>query len=297
MEKIEQLQNNFNLRRDGNSLWGDINSYGFIIMANSDGENLVTKISFNTKVSDENLVEYMDTLKFEEIISSYEMKEWGVIVYVNYLGFSEDNSIGTLYLDITDKLHELKLGSLCPNCMEVKTPAFVKISNNLSHMCHECITNIEDKIFTEFKKPNNYLMGGLGALLGGIIGSVVWIIIGLVGFYASIAGYLIAFCSNFGYQIFGGKKTKTTAAILGLSILLSMIFAQYMGVMIDIVKSYDNVTILNAISLTPQLLQDSEFLYSLIPGMGLGLLFAALGSRKTIKELYETKKRVEVERV
>lgn len=297
MDKIEQLKNNFNLRRDGNTLWGDINSYGFILKINSADENLITKISFNAKVSNGSLIDYMDTLKFEEIISFYEIKKWGIIIYVNYVGFSEDNSLGTHYLDITDKLHELKLGSLCPNCMEVKTPAFVKISNNLSHMCHDCISGIEEKKNSELKRPNNYLKGVIGALLGGIIGAAVWIIIGLVGFYTSIAGYLIALCSNFGYKLFGGKKTKTTAIILGLSIILSMAFAQYMGVMINIVQSYENVTILKAISLSPQILKDSEFVYSLIPGMGIGLLFAGLGSRETIKELFNTKNRVEIERV
>lgn len=56
------------------------------------------------------------------------------------------------------------------------------------------------------EKKENMLLGLIGAFLGAFLGGLLWFGIGLLGFYAWVAGILGLFLAFKGYQWFGGKS-------------------------------------------------------------------------------------------
>lgn len=122
-------------------------------------------------------------------------------------------------------------------------------------------------------------------MLGGLIGSAAWIVIGLLNFYASFAGFVMAAGAYRGYQIFGGKKTNKTIYIIIISVILSMFFAEYSSIIIQIIKANRGFTVSQAISLSAELFKQGTLTKIMLPGLGLGLLFAGLGSKGVIKDL------------
>lgn len=88
-----------------------------------------------------------------------------------------------------------------------------------------------------------------------------------------------------GYQIFGGKKTNKTIYIIIISVILSMFFAEYSSIIIQIIKANRGFTVSQAISLSAELFKQGTLTKIMLPGLGLGLLFAGLGSKGVIKDL------------
>lgn len=131
--------------------------------------------------------------------------------------------------------------------------------------------------------PNNYFPGILGSLVGALLGSVIWILIGLLNFYASIAGFAIAYASFHGYKVMKGKNTKIGVLINIAAILVAILFAEYIGVFIELTRQFPDLSFSRFLSATPILLKDNEFMVSVLPNLGLGLLFAALGCFRLIR--------------
>lgn len=75
---------------------------------------------------------------------------------------------------------------------------------------------------------NNYLRGFLGALIGGIICTIPWILMYVyLNFMLSLLGAVIGFGAFFGYKFFGGKVTKKTAIIIAVASVISITVATF----------------------------------------------------------------------
>lgn len=74
----------------------------------------------------------------------------------------------------------------------------------------------------------NILMGVLGACIGAIPGFLLWIIIGRVGFIASICGMVLALGAVGGCMLFT-KNHELSPAIVGVIIVCVIIFAVYLA--------------------------------------------------------------------
>ena len=65
----------------------------------------------------------------------------------------------------------------------------------------------------EVKKRENVLAGIVGAFLGSLIGVACIVIVGQMGYVASICGLVMAVCSLKGYEMLSGGLGKTGAAV------------------------------------------------------------------------------------
>ncbi len=72
--------------------------------------------------------------------------------------------------------------------------------------CHEKLTAATTEIKRERAETGSYLTGLLGAVLGGIIGIIPWVLIGMLGYIAGISGFIMAFLSYKGYLLLRGKR-------------------------------------------------------------------------------------------
>lgn len=55
-------------------------------------------------------------------------------------------------------------------------------------------TQMENLVTEDWEKKENLPLGLIGAVIGILLGSVLWVLIGQIGFIAGIAGYAIVFC-------------------------------------------------------------------------------------------------------
>ncbi len=194
---------------------------------------------------------------------------------------------------LTSQLKELNARNLCDSCGEPKMLEVFTLNHSVSMFCDTCSNKILQAIDEKKKQPNNYLLGYLGSLVGALAGSIIWIVIGLFGFYASIAGYAIAYASFWGYNFLKGKNSKVGVFMNIANIVLALFFAEYVGFFIQFMKEFPELDLVSFFSLTPVLLGDTEFLLPILPNLGLGLLFAGLGSFRIIKNTLDSASREE----
>ena len=75
------------------------------------------------------------------------------------------------------------------------------------------------------KRRENVAAGLVGAFLGSLIGVACTVIIGQLGYVASISGLVMAVCALKGYEMLGGTLSKKGAVISSVLILLMTFFA------------------------------------------------------------------------
>lgn len=93
----------------------------------------------------------------------------------------------------------------------------------------ECAKRVNNTIAEENKDfenaPNNYFRGFLGAIIGGIVGAGIAIVLYLVGFVASISSIVAVGLGAVLYAKFGGKQNKMMIVIVSLTTLVFMVLA------------------------------------------------------------------------
>lgn len=144
--------------------------------------------------------------------------------------------------------------------------------------CHQRLQGIVEDFKAERQTTGSYAKGALGAVLGGVIGIIPWVLIGLLGYVAAISGLIMAWLSYKGYQLAGGKRGRGMVWI----IIVVLIIFTYIGVMGSLYASainegYDMRGTLLLVLIAPFLPQYFET--GVLWGqLALGWLFAGLGS-------------------
>lgn len=88
------------------------------------------------------------------------------------------------------------------------------------------------------EKKGNMALGIIGALGGSLVGVVLWLVLGMVGFIAGIAGFVMLKFALLGYQKLSGKMDKK-GAVICLVIAAFMVFgANVLDYGISICKAY-----------------------------------------------------------
>lgn len=72
--------------------------------------------------------------------------------------------------------------------------------------CHDRLSGILEDLKNERAQTGSYLSGASGAVLGGVIGIIPWVLIGLIGYLAAVCGAIMAFLSYKGYLLFKGRR-------------------------------------------------------------------------------------------
>lgn len=81
----------------------------------------------------------------------------------------------------------------------------------------------------EREKRENIVAGVVGAFLGSLIGVACVVIIGQLGYVASISGLIMAVCALKGYELLGGTLSRKGAAISMVLILAMTYFAHQLS--------------------------------------------------------------------
>ncbi|MDD5017531.1 MAG: hypothetical protein PHO15_05490 [Eubacteriales bacterium] len=186
------------------------------------------------------------------------------------------------------------------------TCAFCDQNNNVGHTaqnglvletcetCHEKFSGIVNDIQQERDTTGSYAKGAAGAVLGGILGIIPWVLFYFAGLISALSGLVMAFFCYKGYVLFKGKRGKGMLVIIiavlvvftYVSVLANQCITEYqyyaaLGYDVDIGALFSTIL---AAPFMP-----AEFETGLLWGqIGSGLFFAGLGSffflRKVRKE-------------
>lgn len=153
------------------------------------------------------------------------------------------------------------------------------------------------------EKKGSVITGFIGALLGAAISAVAWAAVGMMGYIASIIGFVIAFLADKGYDLFKGRQGTVKMVILIICVVLAVAagtlgtavwqihneYTEQINALTDLEKKmYD---IMTEGEFMKEILMDSEVQTSLIKDSALGLVFGILGSFGLISAAKNGKKK------
>ena len=289
MKELDQLIEKYNLQTQNKIYFGTINNYQICFKVDAfSALSCVGQIScfLDNRIGEINYL-LKDNAK-ELGILNYKISHDGIFIVMKT--FTIKGAVKNLEksLDfITDKLFELGFdGSKCPKCgkelVNKKELCYLNplINTNFSmHVCEDCYNHIldeENKKEEAYKKmPNNYLKGTLGAFVGALLGGMVWIIVGLFGYVASMVAFLISFLGSYGYDLMKGKKNKIKLLIVSIVSIFVIILSTFI-LFIIVCGSFNGFV--NFLATSDGL---KEFLLNLL----LALVFGALGITWSILQM------------
>ena len=160
--------------------------------------------------------------------------------------------------------------------------------------CHEKFSGLVDDMRQERETTGSYAKGTLGAVLGGIIGIIPWIIFHLLGFVAALSGLIMAYLCYYGYKLLKGKRGKGMLVIIVVVLIVFTYLAVLVNTGISVYQElampgYDIdfgalVSLILASPFSPEFFDTGQ----IWAAIGMGWLFAGIGSffflRKIQKE-------------
>ncbi|UTY29743.1 hypothetical protein [Treponema putidum] len=272
--------------KDVNGIWtGSIGRNKFLVRQDKlTDQELVLKTSCAVRGSKGDLFGFLDEQKQKGKIKNFNMDE--NLLSLTYACGDNDSEFEFFLKNLSDILTKLESQDVCFSCNKIRETNTYKIKDVPTLLCSECVENFKTKMEKVNNEPNNYLTGALCCIIGALAGSVAWILIGYFGFYASIAGYFIAYSAFYGYNFGKGKATKTGVIINIFAIVFALLFAEYIGLFLAVKKEV-SLDFLSFVKLSPVFFFDSAFIKSILPSLGLGFLFAGLGSYRIIKDMFK----------
>ena len=150
-------------------------------------------------------------------------------------------------------------------------------------------TQMENLVTEDWEKKENLTLGLIGAVIRILLGSVLWVLIGQIGFIAGIAGYAIVFCGMKGYQLLGKKLSKTGIIICIVLSFLAIIGAEVVSLGITAYRElseYYSLTLGESFSLLPELLKEPELVGAVAKDLAIGYILSIWASYSSVKNTW-----------
>ena len=140
------------------------------------------------------------------------------------------------------------------------------------------------------EKKGSVIGGIIGALIGAAIGAVAWAVVGMLGYIASIIGFVIAFLADKGYDLLKGRQGTIKMIVLIVCVVLAVAAGTVGTYVWTIHNEYNNqlaeltefekkyYEIATEAEFMQELLSDSEVQGEMIKDGAMGLVFGIMGS-------------------
>lgn len=271
--------------------YGDLHGYAATLQEGSGYKMVVISGRFQRPEGMEELIcrlSGLDLMK-EFRVRDYQLAEDGIVIIFH------DNP-GTMkklvaFVDwLTPQLSELgMLGSgYCPECgLPLSQSDGWKLVDNQAIRIHQgCLQKMQQENQQEIEQAKledtgSVGMGFLGALVGGLLGGVVWALIMYFGYVAAIVGFLIGWLSKKGYELLHGRKGVGKVISIVAASLIGVLFGCFASDLLTLVVMIHNGELFADYSDIPYVLsflfQDPEYISAFLRNFALGVFFALLG--------------------
>ena len=142
----------------------------------------------------------------------------------------------------------------------------------------------------EVRKPENVIAGIIGALLGAVLGGASIVLLGQLGYVASVSGLILAICTLKGYELLGGCLSTKGIVVSILLVLVTPYIADRINWTIEIMKVFNQVSFADAFGAVPEIIELSEAQGEYIKDLLMLYGFAALGAVSTLVQAFKNRK-------
>lgn len=271
--------------------YGNLRGYGASLSEGAGWKQIV----FATTIPDSaKKTQFMDAVGAVDVAKQFRVQKLGITpkaIQVNFL----DNP-GTMkkiyaFLDwFLPLLQEAGAtgANICTECGYEVTNAKWVLINGIAYPLHEaCAQKVKREIEAgneaqREEAEGSYLTGALGAFGGAALGAIVWALVLMLGYVASLVGLVIGWLAEKGYGLLKGKQGKAKLVILILAIIFGVVAGTLAADVISLVRMISSGELLGFTMADIPLLmgivfQDPEYLAGTGKNILMGLLFAALG--------------------
>ena len=305
-KKTRQFCETHNLKTEKNFAYGEIDGYLFTVTEKCGICNFYINCAFSISDIEEKMESIgkfltRKTKLYPKPLYSFDGYGFQAGMYLNFKFLkSAENFIS----EITKFLRDIGVSGAdkCCLCCEPLENRTVKKIYRKGHVmlydsacAYEEIREIQENTDSLNETSKNYSKGAIGALIFGIIGTIPWIIVYLIGYFVGWLGAIIALCVRKGYEIFGGKEGRLKAVVVVLVTLFCVLFAQFAGVCVELwLACSDEGLDLGITEIVPltftMLSEEPEVMRYFIGDLMMGLLFAVLGLWGTISSIIQERK-------
>jgi len=193
------------------------------------------------------------------------------------------------------------LGNVCTECGYVIEQGQWAMVNGIAYYFHTgCAEHVHQQILAgnaqrAEENKGSYLTGLIGALLGSVVGAVLWALVMSWGYIASIVGLAMGWMADKGYNLLKGKQGKGKVAILLVCVIMGVVLGTFASDAITLFSMIQSGELYNwSVADIPAIIvmllaEDTEYRGAVLGNILTGLLFAGLGVfallRKTGKDV------------
>ncbi len=180
----------------------------------------------------------------------------------------------------------------CPKCGQILSDGTM--------FCNYCGTQLNQATAqtahpAEPGKPENFVSGTVGAMLGAAIGGAAIILLSRIGLVAAISGVILAVCTLKGYELLGGRLSAKGIVICALLMLIMPYLADRLDWAIVIMQQAEseglNWSLGECFQIIPELteegiISEDDYVANLVQlylFTGLGVLGSVFGNKKKTK--------------
>ena len=237
-QKIKKFAAENQLSTHHDDMYGRFNGYQVSVRFGSKFSTSVI-VGFHVNLGDKT-AEILDWLNITQKkplrLQSVFLASSGVYcMLLNMTAGSSLKKVRVILQTVTEYLRQQGIAEdVCPYCgQEMEERAFVE-DNGIFYYAHEAcfqekLSQIRSAEAVEESRPNNYLRGFLGALIGGFVGMSIFYLLFQVGYLASISSLLGALLGGFLYSRFGGKNDKIKIVIVSVTVLICSLLAFFLS--------------------------------------------------------------------
>ena len=134
------------------------------------------------------------------------------------------------------------------------------------------------------------MTGIVGALLGALLGGVLWVLVSQLGYIAGIVGLVVAVCAVKGFELFGGKLNAAGIIICMVIVVGAIYAANYISYSIYLQQALDELgygfSFGDSIRLLPDFFSEEEIFGAFLRDLVIGYLLTAVASFSVIYGIY-----------
>lgn len=290
---LKKLAVEYGMKVDRGVAYGNLQGYAATLCEGSGWKRIMFSTTFSDPVQK---TVFMDAVQAVDVKKTYRVTNLGIAPDAIQIDFLDNpGTMGKIREFLTWFLpllqaHDASAWDVCPACgYQITDGKWMLYNGTVARYYHDACA---EKALREVNDQNeqrkqedagSYLKGAIGALLGALLGSVVWAGVLLMGYVASIVGLLIGWLSDKGYRLLKGKNGKGKIAILIVAVILGVVvgtlgadafsLAQLISESEGATATYADIPLM----LVSLFVNETEYRGALLGNVGMGLLFAALG--------------------
>jgi hypothetical protein len=293
-KRLKQLANKKGWNIEKNCIYGEENGYLFTLFDGNGFKAIVTPLPRIEDQAKQRVLSFLGENK-------KRIKIWKYGFDNNVLAVKFHESFRNTKLEVIEELiqtmteflktQEIPGKNYCIICGQDQANQIVNIGNIYYDIHDGCCTTFENEVESAKRQfdseEKNYFLGFLGAMLGGLIASIPWIVVQIAfSKIAAVCAYLIGFGATKAYFLCKGRFGSLTKWLISLVVIFTVILAQFMIISFELLKAGIALTYRNY-----QLLFNNQEMTTVFgKNLSLALFMALLGILPLFFELKGTAK-------